>query len=88
MNTQYIGAPVEAYNNQVVMSAKAIPGTNQVRFVLNDNITLMYDYFFNQWATHTNINAISATLYHGSHTYLNSFGQIFTRNSQCLFRRL
>lgn len=77
LNTQYIGAPVELYNNQVVMSATAIPGTNQVRFILDNNITLMYDYFFNQWGTHTNISAISATLYKGSHTYLNSFGQIF-----------
>lgn len=77
LNTQYIGAPVEGYNNQTVMSATAIPGTNQVRFVLNNNLTLVYDYYFQQWSTHTNISAISATLYQGVHTYLNSNGQIF-----------
>ncbi len=81
MSTKYIGAPVESYNNQVVKSATAIPGTNEVRFILENNITLMYDYFYNQWATHTNINAISATLYQGKHTYLNSFGSIFQENS-------
>lgn len=77
LSTTYIGAPVEQYNSNIVKSATAIPGTNQVRFVLDNNITLMYDYFFNQWATHTNINAISATLYQGAHTYLNNFAQVF-----------
>jgi hypothetical protein len=77
LSTNYIGAPVEQYNSNTVMSATAIPGTNQVRFVLDNNITLVYDYYFAQWSTHTNVSAISATLYQGSHTYLNSFGQIF-----------
>ncbi len=77
LSTQYIGAPVEIYNNLEVLSAETIPGTNQVRFILEDNITLMYDYFVGQWATHTNTRAISATLYQGKHTYLNSNAQIF-----------
>jgi hypothetical protein len=76
LSTNYIGAPVEAYNSNVVMSAQAIPGTNQVRFVLDNNVTLMYDYYFNQWGTFTNIGAISSTLYQGLDTYLNSYGQV------------
>lgn len=77
LSTNYIGAPVEGFNSNTVMSATAIPGTNQVRFILNDRTTLMYDYFFAQWSTHTNLNAISATLYQGEHTYLNSYGKVF-----------
>jgi hypothetical protein len=77
LSTNYIGAPVEAFNSQTIDSATAIPGTNQVRFILDNKITLMYDYYFNQWGTFTNISAISATLYQGLHTYLNSFGQVF-----------
>jgi hypothetical protein len=77
LNTTYIGAPVEGFNSQTVMSATSIPGTNQVRFVLANNVTLMYDYFFEQWATHTNIEAISATLYQGAHTYLNALGSVY-----------
>lgn len=80
LSTKYIGAPVESYNNSTVMSATAIPGTNEVRFVLSSNTTLMYDYFFDQWATHTNISAISATLHEGLHTYLNSYGSVFQEN--------
>ena len=77
LSTNYIGAAVESYNNDTVMSATAVPGTTQVRFILDNSVTLMYDYFFNEWATHTNVLAISATLYHGSHTYLNSLGEVF-----------
>jgi hypothetical protein len=77
LSTSYIGAPVEEFNDDTVMSAQAIPGTNQVRFVLSDQTTLMYDYFFNQWGTFNNIYAISSTLYQGLDTYLNKFGGVY-----------
>lgn len=77
LSTNYIGAPVESFNSQTVLSAESIPATNQVRFILPNSITLMYDYFFNQWGTFSNINAISATLWQSKQTYLNEFGQIF-----------
>ncbi len=77
LNTNYIGAPVEAYNSQTVMKAQTIPATNEVRFVLNNRITLMYDYFYGQWGTFNNISAISATLYQGKDTYLSNLGYIY-----------
>ncbi len=76
LSTTYIGAPVEQYNAQVVKSAQVIPGTNQVRFILDNNITLMYDYYQQQWGTFSNIYAISSTLYQGKDTYLNRYGQV------------
>jgi len=77
MSTSYIGAPVEQFNSRTVQSAQAIPGTNQVRFILDNGITLMYDYFYSNWGTFNNISALSATLYQGAQTYLNTFGQVF-----------
>lgn len=77
LETQYIGAPVEAYNSQTVTSAQVIPGTNQVRFILDNNIMLVYDYYYNQWSTFTSRFAISSTLYQGLHTYLNTYGQVY-----------
>jgi hypothetical protein len=74
----YIGAPVEQLTlNARVNSATVIPGTTQVRFTLDSGITLMYDYFYQQWGTFKNVPAISSTLYQELHTYLNSAGQIF-----------
>jgi len=77
LQTQYIGAPVEAYNNASVVSAINVPGTNQVRFTLDSGVTLMYDYYYDQWGTFTNIPGISSVLYEGYHTFLNAQGRVF-----------
>lgn len=78
LSTFYIGAPVEALTQgATVLSALNVPGTNQVRFTLDTGITLMYDYYYDQWGTFTNVPAISSTLYNGLHTYLNSTGKVF-----------
>ena len=76
LQTEYIGADVEGFNSQTVTSAMCIPGTNQVRFTLNNNFCLMYDYYYKQWGTFINVNALSSTIYQGLHTYINQYGQI------------
>lgn len=77
LSTSYIGAPVEAYNSQTVTSANNIPGTNQIRFTMNNKFILMYDYYYQQWGTFSKINASSSTLYNSLHTYLTPLGQVF-----------
>lgn len=81
LSTTYIGDRVELYNNQEIVSALTIPGTNQVRFALTSGTTLMYDYYYNKWGTFSNLNSVSDTLYQGMHTYLNEFGQVFQETS-------
>lgn len=76
LSTKYIGADVQAYNTQVIKSGLVIPGTNQVRFTLDSGLLLVYDYYYNQWGTFTDIPALSACLYQGLHTYLNNLGQL------------
>ncbi len=77
LSTQYIGAPVEAFNQYAVLSAITVPGTNQVRFTLSNGVTLMYDYFYGQWGTFVNIPSVTSTLFEGLHTFINSFGNVF-----------
>ena len=78
LSTSYIGAPVEGLTlNATVQSAVNIPGTNQVRFTMSSGVTLMYDFFYQQWGTFVNVPAISATLYQGLHTYINGNQQVF-----------
>lgn len=78
LSTTYIGAPVEDYTlSSSVLSALNIPATNQVRFTMDSGITLMYDYFFNQWGTFTGIPAVSSVTYQDLQTYVNSRGQVF-----------
>lgn len=77
MQTLYIGAPVEDFNSQTVLSSVNVPGTNQVRITLDNGIVLMYDYFFKQWGTFEGVPAISSTLYQNLHTFVNQYGQVF-----------
>lgn len=79
LSTQYIGAPVEEFNDQDVQSAVAIPGTNQVRFVLPDNM-LMYDYYYGQWGTFS-VSGISSVIFQGKHTCVDSIGQIIKEST-------
>lgn len=78
LQTNYIGASVQVYTqNATVLSAVNIPGTNQVRFIMDSGMTLMYDYYYGQWGTFTNIPAVSSTLESSLHTYVNSRGEVF-----------
>jgi hypothetical protein len=77
LDTSYIGAPVEEFNVGTVESAQNIPETNQVRFILNTGITLMYDYYYGQWGTFTNVPAISSCIFQGLHTFINSYGAVY-----------
>ncbi len=78
LSTQYIGAPVESLTTgATVLSALNIPATNQVRFALDSNVTLFYDYYYAQWGTFTNIPDISSTIYQGLHTFVDQYGRVF-----------
>jgi hypothetical protein len=77
LSTQYIGKDVETYNDFTVTSAVVVPGTNQVRFTLNNGVALMYDYFVGQWSTFSNLSALSSCLYNNKHTYIDSYGRVF-----------
>lgn len=78
LGTSYIGAPVEDFTlTSKVLSVVSIPGTNQVRFTMDSGLTLMYDYFFEQWSTFKNIPSVSSTVYNTVHTYIDSSGRVF-----------
>lgn len=49
LGVSYIGAPVESFNSQTIVSAILIPYTTQVRFILQGGGALMFDYLVQQW---------------------------------------
>lgn len=77
----YIGADVEAYNSQTIMSADVIPENNGVVFLAQSGMTLFYDYTVNQWGTWTNHNGFDATIWRDVYCYLRSNNVVFKRNS-------
>lgn len=76
LTTEYIGKEVQDYNSQTVTSTSVPPGTTQVRFTLSGGTALMYDHYYDQWCTFSNIRALASTLYQGLHTYLDPYGRI------------
>lgn len=76
LETSYIGASVQNYNDDTVVSSVNVPGTNQVRFNMQSGVTLVYDYYENQWATFEGISPISSTLYQNLHTFIDRFGRV------------
>lgn len=85
LQATYIGAPVEDFtqfdseddSQPTVQSAVSIPQTNQLRFTMDTGLTLMYDYYFQQWGTFVGVPAVSSCIYQSLHTFLNSLGQVY-----------
>jgi hypothetical protein len=74
LQSEYIGADVDAYNSHNVISAQVLENQNQVRFLLDSGNCLVYDYFVNQWSVFTNFTGVGATLYQNQYTYLGPTG--------------
>ncbi len=81
---QYIGAAVEAFNEQTITSATLVPDTNQVRFTCSDGNALVYDYFFNQWSTFTNYRAVDSAVWKDRFVFVRSNGSIWKENDTFL----
>lgn len=78
LETSYIGAPVQDFTlGATVLSAINVPETNQVRFTLDTGVTLMYDYYYDQWSTFVGVPAISSCVFQEMHTFINEFGAVY-----------
>lgn len=74
MEVIYIGADVEAFNDQEITSAVLLPTLNQVRFTTRNAVELNYSYFYKQWAYSTGLEAQHAITWKGKFTHLKSSG--------------
>lgn len=77
LQLSYVGADVEAYNEQTITAATLIADRNQVVFLTDDGAALLYDYFFNQWSTFTAHEGVGAVVWRGAYAYLR--GDAVTR---------
>lgn len=76
LQVQYIGAAVEAYNNETITSASLVADKNQVRFTLQSGKTLVFDYFVQQWGVFTNQYAMDAIVWQSQMMLLRSNGTV------------
>lgn len=81
LDTKYIGAPVQDFTlTAKVTSALNVPNTNQIRFNLDSGITLMYDYYYDQWGTFYGVPSTSSCVFDELHTFINSAGNTYQEN--------
>ena len=77
LQIQYIGAEVEEWNDLTITSASVVDEQNQVRFTTSEGRCLVYDLYFQQWYTFTNINAIDSAVWQGKYLFLKSTAEIW-----------
>lgn len=81
LESVYIGAPVEEFNSRTVTSAVLIQDMNQIRFTTDNEICLMYDYFFKKWSIFTNHSGNSAIIWDGLYHYLRDDGIVYQESA-------
>jgi hypothetical protein len=73
----YLGAPVEKYNKLVVTGSSNVPDTTMILFTTASGTALLYDHYFQQWATWTNHKAIHVGTWNNLLYYINNIGTIY-----------
>ena len=72
LKVEYIGAKVKRFNSLKVLSAQLHATVNEARILLENNIVLVYNYFFQKWTWFINILATDAIVHNGLYTYLGA----------------
>jgi hypothetical protein len=73
---EYIGAPVENFNNYTFTGTTIVSDLNQARFTTLQGTTLVYDWYFRKWYTFTNQQADSSKIWQNQFTILNTNGVV------------
>ena len=81
MQVSYIGAPVEEFNDLTIASAVLLNSVNQVRFVTEDGVALVYDYYFDQWSTFTNYESVDCDIFQNNFVLLRDTGFVLQEGS-------
>jgi hypothetical protein len=85
LQTQYIGAMVEDYNDADITSAQLVEDVNEVRFTTSTGVTLVFNYYFEQWSTFTNQFGISSATWKNKFVYATSDGKVFKENTSVYY---
>jgi hypothetical protein len=94
LSVSYVGADVEAFNDQTFVAATLIEDRTQIRFLTDAGVTLLYDYLFGAWSTFTNHEGRDAQVVDGVYHYVRNDGAVWREtlneyrddNSQIKFR--
>lgn len=77
LSVSYIGADVEKYNSETIISASLSLAQNKVKFITKEGSVLTYDYFYNTWSTEENLPSVSTAIYNANFVTLLDSGKIY-----------
>ncbi len=81
LNSEYIGADVELYNNLTISSAKVLTSVNKVKFSTLEGTMIVYDYYYNTWNIESYIEGIEdLTIVNDSLVMITTTGRILREN--------
>ena len=72
LETEYVGAPVEEFNDFEVSAAVLVADDNEVRFCTVDGPILVYNYFFNTWSIWPDFRADDAIVWRNTFVAIKS----------------
>lgn len=81
LQINYKGSPVQQFNSQFITQSTMMQSVNAVRFLCSSGLTLVYNYFFDQWSTFSNHIGNSADVFGGFYTYSRYDGKVFQENT-------
>lgn len=81
LQVTYAGSPVNSYKSEFITQATMLQAANAVRFLVSTGVTLVYNYFYDQWSTFTNHTGTSADVFQGLYTYSRYDTKVFQENA-------
>jgi hypothetical protein len=80
LQTSYVGAAVEDFNNLTVTSADLLADTDEVVFVTAEGTILVYNYYFNMWSTWNNLPAIDSCVWQDALVLARTDGTVMVQD--------
>jgi len=77
LKAEYIGAPVEAFNNLKISGAILMEDINQVRWTTFDGNAIVFDYYYSQWSNFTNFESLGCFIHRGKMAIIKEDGKFF-----------
>lgn len=82
LSLNYVGARVEEFNDQTVTSAQVVGELNQIRYTLDTDRTLVYNYNVDRWGTFENHGAKSSVVVGNDYYYIREDDEIWKEDRQ------
>lgn len=86
ISVSYIGAPVEKFNNEKILSSVIIETENRVKFTTNAGNVLIYDYYYNVWYTESGLSFVGTSLIQGKFCGVFNTGKVWLNNPTSYLR--